>query len=40
MLGLIRKMKNNVRQIKDLGIPGIQGAFLDKLIPDIAGFTD
>ena len=33
-------MKNNVRQIIQLGIPGSQGTFSDKVNPVIDGFTD
>ena len=38
MLQLLRKMRSN--QIIQLGIPGPQGAFSDKVILDIDGFTD
>ena len=32
--------KQYVRQITQLGIPGTQGAFSDKITPDIESFTD
>ena len=41
MLRLLRKMKKQyVGQTILLGILGIQGAFLEKVTPDIGGFTD
>ena len=38
MLVLLRKIKNN--QIIQLGISEPQGAFSDKVILDVDGFTD
>ena len=32
--------KQYVRQITQLGIPGTQGTFSDKITPDIESFTD
>ena len=36
----LRKMKSNVRQIIQPGIPGPKGTFSDKVTTGIDGFTD